>query len=215
MISVSGETLAQMAYNANLFINPRSFYLPNQVLFYAVDNGIRVYSSDDYIGFSQYTNTPSNNEDTAFILSVENVKEVEKFARANRKYDVDITVSLDKVTFSCGDEEPLTYSCIEYSEWWETLDWLIFSEDMEPGADVVNFSRKERLGNISKIKEPSNSPLVLKHFRVETQDPEEPEITLIRFELGPYIDGLIRLVSKNKIKEENGRGETQPFRLSV
>ena len=195
---ISGEVLAKMAYNAGLFVNPKSLYLPNWVLFVVSVDSLRIYTCDDYIAFTEVTDLESNKDSYRFIISLEDLKSLEKFARANKKYLITISVTDTEVKFSTSsqEEDSVVYNLEPMvDENWDIVDMVLF-EYGDPLSREGFIIRPERLANLSKLKlsEPE-APLIFKWFSVGS-------VHFLRAKVGSRIRIGIKEVNISKVNPE-------------
>lgn len=198
MAQVSGEELAKLVYNAYQFVNPKSIYLPGELLFMVDQNALRVYSCDDYIAYTETIPVVESGGKMQFVMSLESAKSLEKFARENKKYAIEIAKKMkDAVFYQVSDEEDNALNAPlgeERNETWDIVDALLFETcPRETPGDY--YTRPERVANLSKLKVPKEAPLGWRHVNLNGSH-------LIRFRLGTNVNGVIKPVDPSDIQSE-------------
>lgn len=200
MAEVLGEDLAKLAYNAYQFVNPKSIYLPGEILFVVNESALRVYSCDDYIAFTETIPVSGESSEFQFSISLEAAKELEKFARTNKKYKLEIKKKMHDVVFymdSENEEEDAAFNAElkpERNETWDIVDVLLF-EECERKAPGDYYTRPERIANLSKLKVPKEAPIGWRHVDLNGSH-------LIRFRMGGTVNGVIKPVNEEDILEQ-------------
>lgn len=200
MIKILGEDLARICGNALMFCNPKSLYLPGEILFDLTDNTLKVYACDDYFAIcsqASFTGTA----DTFFVLNLNDVKGytknkekiegLEEFARRNKKDEILILPEDTAIQFMAKDEvKVLPFG--EYREDnWYIVEGLIFDPSVTPVAIQSFDSNPERYSKLSQLKYNKDEHWIKWKF-VET----ETGNLLVRFTVGPDISGVIRPLSE-------------------
>lgn len=203
MIKINAEDLARVCKNAMMFVNPKSLWLPGEVLFDLTNNTLSVYACDDYFAICA-TARFTGNADTYFVLKLEDVKTLEEFSRKNKKDEVQVSINKNGVTFATGDEEKV-FSLGEYREDnWFIVEGLIYSDEITP-ATIHSFdSNPERYAKLSQLKYDKNKDWIKwKFFETATGN------LLIRFTVGPDISGVIRPLTEPErhINKETDDGD--------
>jgi hypothetical protein len=200
MLKILGEDLARICKNASMFTNPKSLYLPNEVLFRFEGTDLRVFATDDYFAISDVATLTAGKAEFSFVLDAKDIagytkdkvkyEGLEEFARRNKKNEIEISVGPLGVDFETNDEAR-HFPFAEYREdaWW-VIEGLIFSDEIQPVAISHYRSNPERYAKLSQIKYDKDS-FGIDWFHVETMTGN----LLIRFKIGPTIDGVIRPLS--------------------
>lgn len=196
-MNLDAEDVARLAYNSMQFVNVKSLYLPNQVLFVINSGSLRVYACDDYIAISD---TAELNDDSTkmeeFAVNLQQLKELEKFARTNKKSTINISQSTDATIWALGESEE-TYSTTHetiYHKGWDHVDSILFDKVSRSPSTVYSI-RPERVANLSKLKAAKEAPLDFCHFDYGGDH-------LIRFRLGLTLTGCIRPVAREEVNSE-------------
>lgn len=186
MIKINAEDLARVTKNAMMFVNPKSLWLPGELLFDLTNNTLSVYACDDYFAICA-TAPYTGNADTYFVLSLEDVKTLEEFSRKNKKDEMLLSLDREGVTFGINQEEK-RFPLGEYREEnWYVVEGLIYSDEITP-ATIHSFdSNPERYAKLSQLKYDKNNEWIKWKF-VETATGN----LLVRFTVGPDISGVIR-----------------------
>lgn len=201
MLKILGEDLARICKNGVMFTNPKSIYLPNEMLFRFENTDLRVFATDDYFAISDVANLTAGKAEFSFVLDAkdvagftkngEKVEGLEAFARRNKKEEIQISFGTAGVDFDTKDE----ILSLDYAEnrepAWEIIEGLIFSDEIQPVAITGYRSNPERYAKLSQIKYDKDS-FGIDWFHVETVTGN----LLIRFKIGPTIDGVIRPLSE-------------------
>lgn len=200
MLKILGEDLARICKNGSMFTNPKSLYLPDEMLFRFESDSLRVFATDDYFAISDVAPLSAGKTEFSFTLTGKNVsgytknrekvEGLEEFARRNKKNEIVISFDLDEVTFATDNEE-VWFTQAEYREpAWEVIEGLIFSDEVIP-VDIHHYrSNPERYAKLSQIKYDKDT-FGIDWFHVETVTGN----LLIRFQIGPSIHGVIRPLS--------------------
>lgn len=210
MIKINAEDLAKVTKNAMMFVNPKSLWLPGEVLFDLTEGTLKVYACDDY--FAICSQAPYSGEaDNYFVLQLEDVKKLEEFSRKNKKDEIQIIFSddFDSVIFSTNETQQ-EYAFGEFREEnWYVVEGLIFDPSVSPTFIQTFDSNPERYAKLSQLKYDKNKHWIKWNF-VET----ETGNLLVRFTVGPDISGVIRPLSEpekhhNMKETDDGSTETQ------
>lgn len=183
---ILGDDLARVVSNTNKFVNLKSPYLPGELLFYLTPDTLSCYACDDYIAVTDQatlvTSIPGHHE---FVLSLEDAKELEKFARENKKSDLSITVGSSGVAFALNEVELKTYELQEYREPnWEFVNYLLTEPLPIKPVYRVAF-RPERFTKFSQLKHDKEAPMDWEFLAADE------DRTVIRFKIGETIIGAI------------------------
>ena len=192
MTQILGEDLARVISNTMKFVNPKSIYLPGELLFDLTDGVLSCYACDDYIAIKDSAPMPESG-DFHFVLSLENAKELEAFARENKKSDLDFKVTINElerydVTFSMNDVDKVTFETLEFRDVnWDIVDMILFEDIPQvPFFDLA--FRPERFTKFSQLKHDKEAPM---HWRLH----EINGNPIVRFDIGDTIHGAIRPVT--------------------
>lgn len=192
MIQVLGEDLARVISNTMKFVNPTSIYLPGELLFDLTNEVLSCYACDDYIAIKDSAPMPGA-EDFHFVLSLEDAKALEKFARENKKSDLSFEVNINEleryeVTFSMNDADRVIFDTLEVRDAnWDIVDLILFEELPRIPFDDLAF-RPERFTKFSQLKHDKEAPM---HWRLH----EINGNAIVRFTIGDTICGAIRPVT--------------------
>lgn len=204
MIKINGDDLARVTKNAMMFCNPKSLWLPGEMLFDLTDNTLRVYACDDYFAISSQATLVSFRPkfETFFVLNLPDVKTLEEFSRKNKKDEILITFAGSTVTFSTNDEVN-TFEVGEFREEnWYIVEGLIFDPSVKPVWIQEFDSNPERYAKLSQLKYDKNEHWIKWNF-VET----ETGNLLVRFTVGPDVAGVIRPLSEPEKHHKMRKGE--------
>lgn len=202
MIKIQAEDLARITKNCMMFVNPKSIWLPGEMLFDLTENTITCYACDDYFAVTDSASL-AGGLDTAFVLSLADVKELEAFSRQNKKDEVLISFNGDGVTFASNDEA-LTFVPGELRDNWDTVeDTILYPADEV--AITGYMSNPERYAKLSQLKYDKNKDCII------WQHVESPTGQLIiRFSVGETLKGAIMPLKKRQEEvEEIDDGSTQ------
>lgn len=204
VIKINAEDLARVTKNAMMFCNPKSLWLPGEMLFDLTNNTLKVYACDDY--FAICSQAPfTGNADTYFVLLLEDVKKLEEFSRKNKKEEIQIIISdgFDSVTFATTETQQ-EYAFGEFREEnWYVVEGLIFDPSVKPTYIQTFDSNPERYAKLSQLKYNKQEDWIHWNF-VET----ETGNLLVRFTVGPDISGVIRPLSEPEKHLEMRKGGT-------
>jgi hypothetical protein len=194
MTTVSAENLARITANVMKFVNPKSIYLPGEMRFYLTNDELSCYACDDYIALTDKCPVLGGTSGRDFVLSLANVKDLEKFAREAKKFDITIRHEGSIVTFG-SDENNLKFETLEYREEnWEIVDFILF-EDLEPTELGKLYFRPERFTKFSQLKHDKDAPMVWDFV-------EGNGHPLVRLKIGETLRGVIRPVTPEKVAEQ-------------
>ena len=223
MIKINGDDLATVTKNAMMFCNPKSIYLPGEILFDLTDNTLKVYACDDY--FAVCSQAPfTGNADIFFVLSLTDVKTLEEFSRKNKKDEILISIAANGNIALSTNDDTKAFEVGEFREDnWYIVEGLIFDPSVTPVWIQEFDSNPERYAKLSQLKYNKNEHWIKWRF-VETQTGN----LLIRFSVGPNLNGVIRPLSEpekhvqrnssapdTKNKETNDRTDSEtPVSLS-
>lgn len=206
MFSVSAEDLSRVLTNTMKFVNPKSLDLPGEMMFAVSEKTLIVYACDDYVSITDTAEVSSEQGfETAFVLDLEKVKDLDKICREYKKYDLSIeNVEKRIVHVIVGEKlEEALYDQGRIAEKnWSILDALIF--DDFPVASVQAFClRPERLTKFSQLKANKEAPVDFSVHVVPYLEPSdvEEEMHIIKFKLGETIRGAIRPVIRSMVDE--------------
>jgi hypothetical protein len=187
LIQILGEDLARVISNTMKFVNPKSIYLPGELLFDLTNEALSCYACDDYIAIKD--SAPIKGEgDAVFVLSLDDAKDLEKFARENKKTDLGIYITIDIVKVEVNDVDDRIYELAEYREAnWDIVDLILFEELPRIPFDDLAF-RPERFTKFSQLKHDNEAPM---HWRLH----EINGNAIVRFTIGDTICGAIRPVN--------------------
>lgn len=201
MIKINGDDLATVTKNALMFANPKSLYLPGEILFELTDGMLKVFACDDYFAICSQAKLVMPGE-KFFVLSLADVKTLEEFSRKNKKEEIMITFDLDEVTFATTDSE-IWFTEGEFREEnWYVVDGLIFDPTVTPVWIQEFDSNPERYAKLSQLKYDKNEHWIKWRF-VETATGN----LLVRFTVGPDISGVIRPLSEPEKHHRMRKGE--------
>lgn len=194
MLKIQAEDLARITKNCMMFVNPKSIWLPGEMLFLLTGDTITCYACDDYFAVTDSASL-TGKADKAFVLSLADVKELEAFSRQNKKDEIQISFDLDEVTFSAGDEEKF-FTSLEIRDSWDTVDDVIL-HPAEPIAITGYMSNPERYAKLSQLKYDKNKDCII------WQHVESPTGQLIiRFSVGETLKGAIMPLKKRQEEVE-------------
>lgn len=192
MIQILGEDLARVISNTMKFVNPKSIYLPGELLFDLTNGVLSCYACDDYIAIKD--SAPMHEaKDFHFVLSLEDAKTLEKFARENKKSDLSFEVKINEleryeVAFSMNDVDKVIFETLEVRDRnWDIVDMILFEELPRIPFDDLAF-RPERFTKFSQLKHDNESPM---RWRLH----ETNGIPIVRFTIGKTLCGAIRPVT--------------------
>lgn len=204
VIKINAEDLARVTKNAMMFCNPKSLWLPGEILFDLTDNTLKVYACDDY--FAICSQAPFTGEaDTYFVLLLEDVKKLEEFSRKNKKEEIQIIISddFDSIIFATTETQQ-EYAVGEFREDnWYLVEGLIFDPSVKPTFIQGFDSNPERYAKLSQLKYNKQEDWIHWNF-VET----ETGNLLVRFTVGPDISGVIRPLSEPEKHKDKRKGGT-------
>lgn len=203
MIKIAAEDLARVCNNAMMFANPKSLYLPGEILFLLNGDMLEVFACDDYFAITD--SAPVTPHDpNVFVLGLNDIKGytkdkekhegLEEFARKAKKDDIRIVFDpVGDISFA-SDEAAISFENKEYRENnWDIVEGLIYSDEVTP-VPVTGFrSNPERYAKLSQLKyDKANHGIEWKF--VQTQAGH----LLVRFEIGPTLKGVIRPLENPK-----------------
>ena len=212
MIKILGEDLARVCNNAMMFVNPKSLWLPGEVLFDLTNNTLSVYACDDYFAIcskAQFT----GNADTFFVLNLNDIKGytkdkekhegLEEFARRNKKDEILITHDGNGIINFASNTEAIAFEAGEYREDnWYIVEGLIFDPSVTPVSIQGFDSNPERYSKLSQLKYDKEKHWIKWKF-VET----ETGNLLVRFTVGPDINGVIRPLTPSMRADHQEKGD--------
>jgi hypothetical protein len=193
MIQILGEDLARVISNTMKFVNPASIYLPGELLFDLTSDRLSCYACDDYVALTDSCELSKNDSKSEqhFVLSLEDVKDLEKFARENKKTDIGISAGYSSIedetviTFQVNEVDSKEYSTGEFRESnWDLVDMMLFEQLPRKPFDALAF-RPERFTKFSQLKHDKEAPM-------KWQLVDAAGIALVRFTIGNTIVGAIR-----------------------
>jgi hypothetical protein len=190
MIKINGDDLATVTKNALMFANPKSLYLPGEVLFDLTDGMLKVFACDDYFAICSQAKLVMPGE-KFFVLNLADVKTLEEFSRKNKKDEIQISLGLAGVDFDTTDNS-ISFNYGEFREDnWYVVEGLIFDPSVSPVWIQEFDSNPERYAKLSQLKYDKNEHWIKWNF-VETATGN----LLVRFTVGPDIAGVIRPLSE-------------------
>jgi len=197
MTQILGEDLARIVSNTMKFVNPKSIYLPSELLFNLTVDELQCYACDDYIAITDYAklskelfNAGNSPAEETFVLSLEDAKDLERFARENKKSDIGIKFSsLTKgrvqVAFSLNEATQCTYSTGEFRQQnWDLVDAMLFDDFPKTPFYDLSFN-PERFTKFSQLKHNKDAPMHWELLQLKNTP-------IVRFTLGDTITGVIR-----------------------
>lgn len=194
MYNIKGEDLARVVGNVMKFSNPKSLYLPGEILFDLTQDRLTCYSSDDYMAITDSAPIESDGE-FYFVLDLEDVKKLEKFARDNKKYRIKINKINDSlIDFDSDDESCGVFELKEYrEEAWDIVEMILFDKENIDNEEVHLFDiRPERLTKLSQLKHDKDAPLAAKFVSING-------FILLRFKIGDTLRGVFRPVDRSAV----------------
>lgn len=197
MTRILGDDLARVTGNVIKFVNPKSIYLPGEILFDLTNHRLRCYSSDDYIALTDTASTDSE-ADFYFVLDIEDVKKLEKFARDNKKYWIEIRQKMHGVAFDVDSEaeDSLPFSIKEFREEpWNLLETILFDEEVTDLSVSRYTFRPERLTKLSQLKHDKDAPFDVRVVNLNGFE-------LHRFRIGETLRGVVRPVDRSVVDDK-------------
>lgn len=197
MIKILGEDLARICNNSMMFSNPKSLYLPGEILFRFEVDSLRVFATDDYFAISDVANLTAGKAEFSFVLHLEDVKGytknkkkfegLDEFARRNKREEILILPDDSGVFFQTKERSNYFYFADNRKPAWEVIEGLIFSDEIQPVSITGYRSNPERYAKLSQVKYDKNSfGIDWEHVETVTGN------LLVRFKIGPTINGVIR-----------------------
>lgn len=199
-ISLAAEDLARLTSNALLFINDKSAYTGGLVRFRASKRLLSVLATDDYVGF--WDVVPSANETAIdFALNKTLLQQVDKFARDNKKYDIDLEFDkrYEKLTLKVA-EDAITLELPEFpdsaSHNFEVVEALIFDPEFADTTADVFAVHPDRLAKLYRMKRTDSAPIDIKFAEAGSGR------IILRFKLGKTCRGIINPIRREVVDPE-------------
>lgn len=207
MSQLAGEDLSRIVGNTMKFVNPKSLYLPGELLFNLTANNLSCYACDDYNALTDVAElntlfkSAEEAQEQTFVLKLEDVKDLDKFVRDNKKSDIAISFTevdhgKTQVSFLVNDATKVTYTTLPLREDnWDVVDMILFEECPKLPFYELAFN-PERFTKFSQLKHDKEAPMKWELLEMGTSEKSMP---VVRFTLGNSIIGAIRPL----ILEEN------------
>lgn len=157
MLKIQAEDLARITKNCMMFVNPKSLWLPGEMLFELTGDSISCYACDDYFAVTDSAPLIGAAEKT-FVLSLADVKELEAFSRKNKKDEIQISFGMTGVDFDANNES-FGFEFGDVRDNWDIVDAVI----LEPADEVAitgYMSNPERYAKLSQIKYNKNTECI-------------------------------------------------------
>lgn len=197
---VPGAELARILDNVSLFCNPKSPYLPGEILLVYTKDTFSAYSCSDYIAALDEAATrrvDSLHADGMVVLKLEDVESLSKIAKGSKAKDYSLEVEFhgDGLAVLTADSEHAFAGCEFRSENWEIVEAILLDEENVEEASIRDaVFQPDRWSKISQLR-PKNMPvgympiLYRGHY-------------LLRFRVGKTFRGVVKALDSDKIPED-------------
>lgn len=200
MLKINADDLARVCKNAMMFANPKSLWLPGEILFEIEGKTLKVFACDDYFAITDSAELTTGSAQTFFVLNVRDIQGytkdkvkhegLEEFARRHKKEEIQISFGTTGVDFD-SNEESISLDFGEFREDnWYIVDGLINSDEVHPVSIYGFESNPERYAKLSQLKYDKEAFGIIWNF-VQT----EAGNLLVRFSVGSTLRGVIRPLS--------------------
>lgn len=195
LFEVAGNDLQKMLSNVIKFSVEKSVHLPGVILFSLTDGILRCYTTDDYVIFSDSVSTDGK-LNLEFVLSLEDAKDAQAFAKLNQKYPIVIEVMDEEVNFRIATDPGNFYKRLPVSPKWDVVFFNLFEKDEVELQPVTHFAVSyERLQKFYAlgVKAPIDFESVM----------TDHAGLILRFMIGPNILGCISPLRRDIIAKNN------------
>lgn len=198
MTEVLGAELSRAIDNAVHFVNPKSLWLPGELLFEISENYVSVTSCSDYFAAYDAAKLSSESTPSRFVLSLEDAKNLSTLAkeRKAKQYTVSLEVSDGKLLAESTEGAKDFEFGITREENWDVVETLLFGTDYEVVSNLITerYFHPDRWSKISQLK-PKDAPLGFTPVNIYGN-------FLLRIRLGPTFHGAVKSLDTDKIPEE-------------